>query len=91
MAQSVYNSRKTIAVFSKRFLSSNCCNHELSIALHRLVERRDNSVIVIKLDDVEDSKLPMELQCRSYIDFTKANEREAWEYKLVHSFKGKKC
>ncbi|XP_044165833.1 toll-like receptor 1 [Acropora millepora] len=91
MAQSVYNSRKTIAVVSKSFLSSNYCNHELNIALHRLVERGDDSVIVIKLDDVEDSKLPIELQFRSYIDFTKANDKKAWEYKLVHSFGGERC
>ncbi|XP_015774097.1 PREDICTED: toll-like receptor 1 [Acropora digitifera] len=91
MAQSVYNSRKTIAVVSKSFLSSNYCNHELNIALHRLVERGDNSVIVIKLDDVEDSKLPIELQFRSYIDFTKASDKKTWEYKLVHSFIGERC
>ena len=91
MAQSVYNSRKTIAVVSKSFLSSKYCNHELKMALHRLVERDDNSVIVIKLDDVEDSDLPIELQFRSYIDFTKATDKKTWEYKLVNSFIGKKC
>jgi len=91
MAKSVYNSRKTIAVVSKSFLSSNYCNHELNIALHRLVERGDNSVIVFKLDDVEDSDLPIELQFRSYIDFTKATDRETWECKLVHSFRGERC
>nr|ABK78770.1 TIR1 [Acropora millepora] len=91
MAKSVYNSRKTIAVVSKSFLSSNYCNHELNIALHRLVERGDNSIIVIKLDDVEDSDLPIELQFRSYIDFTKATDRKTWEYKLVHSFRGERC
>ena len=91
MTQSVYDSRKTIAVVSKSFLSSNYCNHELNIALHRLVERGDDSVIVIKLDDVEDSKLPIELQFRSYIDFTKAHDKKAWEHKVVHSFGGERC
>mgnify|MGYP002260060413 FL=1 len=91
MAQSVYNSRKTIAVVSKSFLSSNYCNHELNIALHRLVERGDNSVIVIKLDDVEVSDLPIELQFRSYIDFTKATDKKTWEYKLVKSFVDERC
>lgn len=91
MVQSIYNSRKTIAVVSKRFLRSKYCNQELSIAVHRLVEREDDSVIVIKLDDVEDSKLPIELQFRSYIDFTKATDRETWECKLVHSFRGERC
>ena len=91
MAESVYNSRKTIAVVSKSFLSSNYCNEELRIALHRLVERRDNSVIVLKLDDVEDSKLPIELRSRSYIDFTKATDKKTWEYTLVNSFIGERC
>ena len=91
MANSVYNSRKTIDVVSKSFLSSNWCNHELNIALHRLIERGDNSVIVIMLDDVEDSDLPIELLCRSYIDFTKATDKETWECKLVHSFRGESC
>ncbi|XP_067016055.1 uncharacterized protein [Acropora muricata] len=90
MAQSVYNSRKTIAVVSKSFLGSNFCNQELKMALHRLAERGDNSVIVIKLDDVGNSDLPIELQFRSYIDFTKATDRKTWEHKLVHSFRGER-
>ncbi|XP_068735562.1 uncharacterized protein [Montipora capricornis] len=87
MADSVYNSKKTVAVVSKSFLNSNFCSHELSIALHRLAERGDDSVVVIKLDDVENSQLPKELRFRSYIDFTKSTDRKTWEYKLVTLFK----
>ncbi|XP_068732704.1 toll-like receptor 2 [Montipora capricornis] len=83
MADSVYNSKKTVAVVSKSFLTSNFCSHELSIALHRLAERRDDSVVVIKLDDVKNSQLPKELRFRSYIDFTKSTDKRTWEYKLV--------
>ena len=91
MAESVYNSRKTIAVVSKSFLGSKYCNYELNFALHRLAERGDNSVIVIKLDDVGNSDLPIQLQSRSYIDFTKATDKKTWEYKLVRSFRGERC
>ncbi|XP_068705315.1 uncharacterized protein [Montipora foliosa] len=87
MADSVYNSKKTVAVVSKSFLTSNFCSHELSIALHRLAERGDDSVVVIKLDDVKNSQLPKELRFRSYIDFTKSTDKETWEYKLVTLFK----
>ncbi|XP_068689570.1 uncharacterized protein [Montipora foliosa] len=87
MADSVYNSKKTVAVVSKSFLNSNFCSHELSIALHRLAERGDNSVVVIKLDDVKNSQLPKELRFRSYIDFTKSTDKRTWEFKLVNGLK----
>ena len=87
MADSVYNSKKTVAVVSKSFLTSNFCSHELSIALHRLAQRGDDSVVVVKLDDVKNSQLPKELRFRSYIDFTKSTDKKTWEYKLVNCLK----
>ncbi|XP_068671649.1 low-density lipoprotein receptor-related protein 6-like [Montipora foliosa] len=87
MADSVYNSKKTVAVVSKSFLTSNFCSHELSIALHRLALRGDDSVVVVKLDDVKNSQLPKELRFRSYIDFTKSTDKKTWEYKLVNCLK----
>ncbi|XP_068707217.1 uncharacterized protein [Montipora foliosa] len=87
MADSVYNSKKTVAVVSKSFLTSNYCSHELSIALHRLAERGDDSVVVFKLDDIKNSQLPQELRFRSYIDFTKSTDKRTWEYKLVNCLK----
>ncbi|RMX52286.1 hypothetical protein pdam_00025004 [Pocillopora damicornis] len=83
MVNSVYNSRKTIAVVSKNFFNSNYCGSEMDYALHRLVERRDNSVVVIKLDDVDSRKLPRELRKRSYIDYPQNVEKDHWERKLV--------
>ena len=91
MVESINNSRKTIAVVSKSFLGSSHCNNELNMALHRLAERRDNSVIVIKLDDVGNSDLPKQLQSRSYIDFTKATDKKTWENRLVRSLRGERC
>ena len=37
----------------------------MDYALHRLMERKDDSVVVIKLDDVDRGKLPKELRKRS--------------------------
>ena len=47
------------------------------------MEKRDDSLVVIKIDDVDRRKLPKELQKRSYIDYAKSVEKESWEKKLV--------
>ena len=85
MAESVYKSRKTIAVVSHSFFKSKYCKHETEIALGRLVERGDNSVIVIKLDDVDRRRLPKALKERSYIDYFKSNDKETWAKQLIQS------
>ena len=87
MAESVYKSRKTIAVVSRSFFKSKYCHHEMDIALGRLVEKGDNSVIVIKLDDVDRKKLPKALKERSYIDYFKSTDKETWAKQLIQSFK----
>ena len=87
MVDSVYKSRKTVAVVSTNFFNSNYCESELDYALHRLMKMRDDSLVVIKLDDVEREKLPKELQKRSYIDYPKAVEKQNWEKKLINCLK----
>lgn len=87
MADSVYMSRKTIAVVSHNFFKSQYCHHEMDMALGRLVKTGDNSVIVIKLDDVDGNKLPKALKERSYIDYCKLNDKETWEEQLIHCLK----
>ena len=83
MVNSVYKSRKTLAVMSKNFFNSNYCGSEMDYALHRLMERRDDSLVVIKIDDVDRIKLPKELRKRSYIDLQKSVEKDHWDRKLV--------
>ena len=87
MADSVYMSRKTIAVVSHNFFKSQYCHHEMDMALGRLVKTGDNSVIVIKLDDVDGKKLPKALKERSYIDYYGLNEKETWEKQLMNCLK----
>ena len=86
MVDSVYKSRKTIAVVSHNFFSSNNCNNELDFALHRLLDKRDDSLVVIKLDDVDGNKLPKALKQRSYIDYPKSKGKQTWEKSLVKCF-----
>ena len=87
MADYVYTSRKTIAVVSHNFFKSQYCHHEMDMALGRLVKTGDNSVIVIKLDDVDGKKLPKALKERSYIDYHKLNDKETWEKQLMNCLK----
>lgn len=87
MIESVYKSKKTIAVVSHNFYKSDFCPEEMDIALHRSLQRGDDSVIVIKLDDVDKNKLPKALKERSYIDYEKWIVRETWEKKLIDSIK----
>ena len=76
-----------MAVVSNNFFNSNYCGSELDYALHRLMEKQDDSLVVIKLDDVDRNKLPRELQTRSYIDYPKLIEKETWEKKLIKCLK----
>jgi len=87
MEDSVYNSRKTIAVVSTNFFDSGPCSSEFEYALNRLIERKDNSLIVIKLDDTDTDKLPLAVKQRSYIDYPKSVYKEMWETKLVSCLK----
>ena len=59
----------------------------MDMALGRLVKTGDNSVIVIKLDDVDGKKLPKALKERSYIDYHKLNDKETWEKQLMNCLK----
>ncbi|XP_078346812.1 toll-like receptor 2 [Oculina patagonica] len=84
MAESVYNSYKIIAVFSSNFLKSNYCCYELNIAKYRLLNKRDDSLIIVRIDiDSECRQLPRELRKRSFIDYSNCFERPLWESKLL--------
>ena len=59
----------------------------MDMALGRLAKTGDNSVIVIKVDDVDGKKLPKALKERSYIDYYGLNEKETWEKQLMNCLK----
>ncbi len=83
MAESVYNSHKIIAVLSGNFLKSNYCSYELNIAKYRLLNKRDDSLIIIRIDKEDCRKLPRELRKRNFIDYSNSLERPLWESKLL--------
>ncbi|CAH3043078.1 unnamed protein product [Porites evermanni] len=87
MADSVYKSRKIIAVVSHNFFKSKYCSQEMDMALGRSLDRGDDSVIVIKYDGVDTRKLPKALRQRSYIDYPKLIEKEMWERRLIDCLK----
>lgn len=83
MADSVNKSYKVIALFSSNFVKSNYCNYELQLAIHRLVQYRDNSLVIIRTDAVDCEKLPPQLKDKSFIDYNDLLERPHWKRKLL--------
>ena len=83
MAESVYNSYKIIAVLSSNFLKSNYCSYELDIAKYRLLNKKDDCLIMIRIDKEDCRKLPRALRKRTFIDYSNSLERPLWENKLL--------
>ena len=83
MAETVYKSYKIIAVLSSNFLKSNYCNYELTLAKYRLLKKGDDSLIMIRIDEADSTKLPKELRKRNFIDYCNLLERPFWEEKLL--------
>lgn len=52
-------------------------------ALYKQAKENDNSIIVIRKDDVTYDKLPVVLRERSFIDYSNTVERKTWVSKLV--------
>lgn len=83
IADSVYNSRKVLAVISHHYLASNFCREELEIALHRCTEMADSSLLLIRVDGVDKRNLPKPLRRRTFLDYSSATERMDWEQRLL--------
>lgn len=83
IADSVYNSRKVLAIISKNFMDSRFCREELEMALYRCTEMADSSLILIRVDNVDHKRLPKTLRRRTFIDYSSATERGVWEERLL--------
>ena len=88
MADSVEKSFKIIAVYSKNFLQSSFCMHELDLAEYRQVSQGDDCLVIIRIDDAEFNKLPEGLQERSVIDYFNTMERLFWMDRLRQFLQG---
>lgn len=87
MSESVCESYKNVIVYSKNFLKGRYCQFELDQAKQRLLRDDDDSLVVIRIDDVDLRLLPKDLQTRSVIDYGTECERPHWERKLTEFLK----
>ena len=84
MADSVRNSYKVVALFSNNSVNSIYFPYELGLAIDRLVEKRDRSLIVIRIDNVDSGRLPSaELQRRTFVDYYDIHQRPFWKQRLL--------
>ena len=82
MAESVYSSRKVVAVVSKNYLESKFCRGELEMALHRSKTGRDGSLFAITIDGIMKKKLPKALRESPVVDYH-CDTENSWEKKLL--------
>ncbi len=83
MAEGVEKSYKIIAVYSKNFLSSAYCTYELDLVKYRLLNQRDNCLVVFRIDGTDYEKLPPLIRKRSVIDHHNPAERRFWVRRLL--------
>lgn len=87
MSDSISKSYKNVVVYSRNFLKSGFCDFELNQAKHRLLRKNDDSLVIIRKDDVDLRSLPEDLQERSVIDYGSNHEKPHWERKLIEFLK----
>ncbi|XP_068674273.1 uncharacterized protein [Montipora foliosa] len=86
MARCVNSSQKVLVLFSKHFLATPFGDFEMRLAIHRMVERRDNCLVIIKIDDVDHNNLPREIRNFNFIDCTSLLERPHWKARVLNLF-----
>uniref|UniRef100_UPI003AAE7AF3 toll-like receptor 12 n=1 Tax=Centroberyx gerrardi TaxID=166262 RepID=UPI003AAE7AF3 len=57
IAESIYSSRKTVCVLSRRYLRSDWCSLELKVATHRLLSEHSHQLILIFLEHISPFEL----------------------------------
>ncbi|KAL9988463.1 hypothetical protein ACROYT_G002912 [Oculina patagonica] len=80
MVDSVYTSRKVVAVMSKSFFSSKWCNFELQKAIYKNL---NDGIVVIRIDNVSTEKFPKAIKKRSFIDYSNVVERQVFKTRLL--------
>lgn len=83
MAESVYSSRKVLAVMSKNYMDSKFCRGELDMALHRSRGAHKGSLLIVRIDGIKKKKLPKALREQTFVDYHSDKERTSWEKKLL--------
>ena len=88
ITDSVYQSRKVLAVWSGSYASSKYCRQELDYSIQRSFQNSDCSVIVITLDKTDRKQLPKALRANTFLDYSDSVERRGWEKRLIKHLKG---
>lgn len=87
IAESIYSSRRTVCVLSRRYLRSDWCALELRVATHRLLAEQRHRLIIIFLEHISPfelsafHRLAKLVKSRTYLDWPE-NEAERvnfWE------------
>ncbi|XP_068717381.1 uncharacterized protein [Montipora capricornis] len=87
MERCVNNSQKVLVIFSQHFLATPFGDFEMRLAIHRSVERRDDCLVIIKIDDVDHNNLPREIIMNNFIDCTSRLERPHWKRRVLNLFR----
>ena len=87
ITNSVYQSRKVLAVWSGSYASSKYCKQELDYAIQRSFQYSDCSVIVITVEKTDRKQLPKPLQAKTFLDYSDSVERQGWEKRLIKHLK----
>ncbi|KAL3842904.1 hypothetical protein ACJMK2_020879 [Sinanodonta woodiana] len=82
----IKNSEKVVCVLSKEGLDSEYLRLETEMAHKEGIDKRENVLIPVLLDDCE---IPEELKLLTYIDARKANSETTWWPKLVAALEDK--
>ncbi|XP_076826233.1 toll-like receptor 12 [Brachyhypopomus gauderio] len=75
IAESIYSSRRTVCVLSRRYLRSDWCSLEMRMATHRLLEEQKHHLILIFLEHISPfdisafHRLAKLLKSRTYLDW----------------------
>jgi len=88
MVDSVYQSRKVLAVWSENYAYSKYCKQELDYAIQRSFQNNDCSVIVIRLEKTDPKQLPKPLRAKTFLDYSDSVEKKGWEKRLIMHLKG---
>ncbi|XP_041961822.1 LOW QUALITY PROTEIN: toll-like receptor 13 [Alosa sapidissima] len=87
IAESIYSSRRTVCVLSRRYLRSDWCALELRVATHRLLAEQKHRLIIIFLEHISPfelsafHRLAKLVKSRTYLDWPEddAERVNFWE------------
>ena len=83
MVDSVYESRKVLAVWSDGYAPSRYCMQQLDYVIQHSFQNSDCSVIVIRLDRTDRKQLPKPPRAGIFLDYSDSVERQRWEKRLI--------